>query len=147
MCISWSDKTNSIEKMDLKCAQQCLYRSSPLSPDAVLQIRQFVLDDNFTLLIYISGKSGHGYGCWCLGSLHRQVIRWHNWKHIVSFLYHYSFRMYLWPYCDLNFNYNLCDNITLTFPNVVGGTVDFWEWIRKFIPHVTEHMIIYPCRH
>ena len=37
------------------------------------------------------------------------------------------------------------DEITYPFPNVNGTTVEFWVWIRNFIPHFTSHLVTYPC--
>ena len=31
------------------------------------------------------------------------------------------------------------------FPNFNGVTVEIWEWISNLIPHITKHVIIYPC--
>ena len=36
------------------------------------------------------------------------------------------------------------DEITNPFPNFNGYTVEIWEWINKFIPHFTVHVITYP---
>ena len=30
-------------------------------------------------------------------------------------------------------------------PNFKGAAIEVWEWISNFIPHNTEHVIIYPC--
>ena len=35
-------------------------------------------------------------------------------------------------------------NITYTFRNLKGCTVELWEWIRIFTPHFTVHVITYP---
>ena len=37
------------------------------------------------------------------------------------------------------------DEITCPFPNFNGETVEVWEWINNFIPHITMDVIIYPC--
>ena len=36
------------------------------------------------------------------------------------------------------------DEITYSFPNFNGATVDVWEWISDFIPRLTGHVIKYP---
>ena len=41
-------------------------------------------------------------------------------------------------------HYKGWDEITYPFPNFNGTTVEVWEWITNFIPHFTEHVIIYP---
>ena len=33
----------------------------------------------------------------------------------------------------------------LFIPNFDSATFEVWEWISKFIPHVTKHAITYPC--
>ena len=35
------------------------------------------------------------------------------------------------------------DKITYPFPNVKGATVEVWEWVSKFIPHFTGHVLAY----
>ena len=42
-------------------------------------------------------------------------------------------------------HYNVWDEITSPFPNFNGCTVEVWEWISNLIPHITRHVIIYPC--
>ena len=37
------------------------------------------------------------------------------------------------------------DQITYPFPNFNGSTVEVWEWINNFIPHIIIHVITYPC--
>ena len=35
------------------------------------------------------------------------------------------------------------DEIIYPFPNFNGATIEIWEWISNFIPHITEHVITY----
>ena len=35
------------------------------------------------------------------------------------------------------------DEITYSFLNFNGATVEVWEWISNFIPHFTGHVIEY----
>ena len=37
------------------------------------------------------------------------------------------------------------DEITYSFPNFNGATVEVWEWINNFIPEFIMYVIIYPC--
>ena len=37
------------------------------------------------------------------------------------------------------------DEITYPFPNFNGCTVDGWEWISNFIPHLIMDVVTYPC--
>ena len=37
------------------------------------------------------------------------------------------------------------DEITYSFTNLNGFTVEVWEWKSYFIPHYTWNMITYPC--
>ena len=37
------------------------------------------------------------------------------------------------------------DEITYPFPNFNGGTVEVWEGISNFVPHLTRHVVTYPC--
>ena len=37
------------------------------------------------------------------------------------------------------------DKTTCPFPKFNGTTIEVWEWIIKFTPHFTGHMITYPC--
>ena len=37
------------------------------------------------------------------------------------------------------------DEITDPFPYFNGYMVKIMEWISDFIPHITEHVITYPC--
>ena len=32
------------------------------------------------------------------------------------------------------------DEITYAFPNFNGGTVEVWEWISNFIPHIIMYV-------
>ena len=42
-------------------------------------------------------------------------------------------------------HYKVWDEITYSFPNFNGGTVEVWEWISNFIPHFIGHLITYSC--
>ena len=42
-------------------------------------------------------------------------------------------------------HYKMWDEITYPFPNFNGVTIEVWEWISNFIPHITGHVITYPC--
>ena len=42
-------------------------------------------------------------------------------------------------------HYKVWDDITYPFPNFNGCTVEVWERISNFIPHLTGCMITYPC--
>ena len=33
------------------------------------------------------------------------------------------------------------DEITYPFPNVNGGTIEIWDRISNFIPHITMHLL------
>ena len=37
------------------------------------------------------------------------------------------------------------DEITYPFPNFNGCTVEVWEWIINFMPHIIMYVITYPC--
>ena len=37
------------------------------------------------------------------------------------------------------------DEITYPFHNFDGCTVELWEWMRNFIPHIIMDVITYPC--
>ena len=37
------------------------------------------------------------------------------------------------------------DEITYPFPNFSGSTVEVWEWISNFMPHIKMDVIIYPA--
>ena len=37
------------------------------------------------------------------------------------------------------------DEFTYPFLNFNGCTIEVYEWISNFIPHVIEHVITYPC--
>ena len=41
--------------------------------------------------------------------------------------------------------YKVWDQITYSLPNFNGCSVDVWEWISNFIPHLTGYVITYPC--
>ena len=41
-------------------------------------------------------------------------------------------------------HYKVWDEITYPFPNLIGATVEVWEWISNFTPHFTGHVITYP---
>ena len=38
------------------------------------------------------------------------------------------------------------DEVTYPFPNFNGATVEVWEWISNFSPHLIMDIITYPCR-
>ena len=40
--------------------------------------------------------------------------------------------------------YNVWGEITFPFPNFNGATVEVWEWISNFIPHLIMDLIIHP---
>ena len=42
-------------------------------------------------------------------------------------------------------HYDVWDEIAYPFPNGNGCTVEVWEWMGKFIPYFTGHVITYPC--
>ena len=35
--------------------------------------------------------------------------------------------------------------MTYPFPNFNGCTVEVWRFMNKFIPHLTRHVVTYPC--
>ena len=37
------------------------------------------------------------------------------------------------------------DEIAYPFPNLMGATVEVWEWIGYFIQYIEMDVIIYPC--
>ena len=41
--------------------------------------------------------------------------------------------------------YSVWDEITYQLPNFISATVEVWEWISNFIPHLTMHVITFPC--
>ena len=43
-------------------------------------------------------------------------------------------------------HYKVWGEITYSFPNFKGCTVEVWEWISNFKPHFTGHVITYPCQ-
>ena len=43
-------------------------------------------------------------------------------------------------------HYKVWDEIFYPFSNFNSCTVEVWEWISNFIPHITEYVIIYACR-
>ena len=51
------------------------------------------------------------------------------------------------PSIDINLynHYILQDEIIYPFPNFNGYTVDVWEWMNNFMPHLRMEVIIYPC--
>ena len=42
-------------------------------------------------------------------------------------------------------HYKVWDEITNPFLNFNGATVEVFEWISNFIPHLTGRVITYPC--
>ena len=44
-------------------------------------------------------------------------------------------------------HYKMWNESAYPFPNFHGAAVSVWEWKSIFIPHFTEHVITYPCRH
>ena len=63
---------------------------------------------------------------------------------MVPFYWHKFTLILIWInkyiYC-----YKVCDEITHPFPNVNYVTVEVWECISNFIPHLTMHVVNYPC--
>ena len=41
-------------------------------------------------------------------------------------------------------DWQMWDVITYPIPNTVGCTVEVWEWVSNFIPHLIRHVNIYP---
>ena len=39
-------------------------------------------------------------------------------------------------------HYKLWDEIIYSFSNFYGCTIEFWEWISNFNPHVPGHVIV-----
>ena len=37
------------------------------------------------------------------------------------------------------------DGITYPFPNINSATIEVWEWISNFIPHIVMDVITYAC--
>ena len=44
-----------------------------------------------------------------------------------------------------NIHYKVWEKITHPFPNLNGYTIEVWDWIDDFIPHLTDHVSKYPC--
>ena len=42
-------------------------------------------------------------------------------------------------------HHNMWDEITYSFPNFNGCTVEVWDWISNFVPHFPGWLITYPC--
>ena len=42
-------------------------------------------------------------------------------------------------------HYDVGDEITYPFLNFNGATVEVYEWISNFIPHIIVGVINYPC--
>ena len=42
-------------------------------------------------------------------------------------------------------HYKVWDEITYPFLNFNGYTIEVWEWIDNFIPHLIGHAITHPC--
>ena len=42
-------------------------------------------------------------------------------------------------------HYSVSDEISYLFPNLNSASIEVWEWISIFIPHLTGHVITYPC--
>ena len=38
----------------------------------------------------------------------------------------------------------MSDEVTYSFPNLKGATVEVWEWISDSIPNFTGYVITYP---
>ena len=36
------------------------------------------------------------------------------------------------------------NEITYPFPNFNSGTVEAWEWLTNFIPHIIKDIVVYP---
>ena len=45
----------------------------------------------------------------------------------------------------LSYEDKLWDEIIYPFPNFNDATVEFWELISIFIPHLLKYVITYPC--
>ena len=61
-------------------------------------------------------------------------------RSLLQTLINFSPSMDKWLHC-----YNVWDEIAYPFPNFNGATVEVWEWISNFIPHLTGLVITYPC--
>ena len=61
-------------------------------------------------------------------------------RSLLQTLINFSPSMDKWLHC-----YNVWDEIAYPFPNFNGATVEVWEVISNFIPHLTELVITYPC--
>ena len=59
-------------------------------------------------------------------------------------LYQYGGLTLIPAWVSYYIQYQVYDEITYTFPNFIGTTIEVWEWIINFIPHFTGHMITYP---
>ena len=42
-------------------------------------------------------------------------------------------------------HYKVWAELTYTFPNFNGATVEVWEWTSRFNPRCTGHVVTYPC--
>ena len=42
-------------------------------------------------------------------------------------------------------HYEVWDEVTYQFPDFNGATVEVWESISNFIPHLSGRVITYPC--
>ena len=50
------------------------------------------------------------------------------------------------PWISNYIHYNVWDEIIYPFLNFNGATVEVYEWISNFIPHITGHVLTYSCR-
>ena len=58
--------------------------------------------------------------------------------------YHLGPPLLTWFKFNPSIHYNVWDEIAYAFPNFNGYTVEVWEWISNFLPHLTGHVITYP---
>ena len=49
------------------------------------------------------------------------------------------------PWISNYIHYEKWNEITYPIPNFNGCTVEVWDWISNFTPHLTRHVITYRC--
>ena len=117
--------------MFLQLAGVCIYLMYSARADIDTDVAVIINDIYIYVYIYIFGVYTSVHVCVISRHLGPLLLRWFNFNHNMDrLIYPLQIRV----------------EITYTFPNCNGVTVEVMALISNLIPHFTGHVIVYPCQ-
>ena len=79
---------------------------------------------------------------WQVSNLQMSCRDWTTWPDTSGTFYQHGLTV-ISAWISNHIHYNVWDEITYPFPNFNGCTVEVWEWISNFIPHIGHGLLIH----